>query len=252
MTFIESWLVYPIPPVDRADWNPVGLGQEEVSFESTDGTSLSGWLFTHPDPQHVVLYCHGNGEQVADNAQLMALLRDELDATVFVFDYRGYGKSQGKPNEAGVVADGMAAQAWLAERAGVATDQVVLIGRSIGGGIAIAMAAEQGAKALVLQSTFARMVDTAANLYPWLPVRLVMQNRYDSIGRIANYHGPVLQSHGTADQVVPMADGRRLFDAIPTDEKTFLEFHGGTHNTPPPPEYYDTLRAFLHQVNKQE
>ncbi|MGI9454941.1 MAG: alpha/beta hydrolase [Aeoliella sp.] len=249
MTFLETWLVYPIPPVSRANWNPVNLGHEDIWFESEDGTRLHGWLFAHDSPQHAVLYCHGNGEQVADNAQLMAFLRDHLDATVFIFDYRGYGKSDGRPHEAGVVADGKAAHKWLAEREGVATENVVLMGRSIGGGVVIASAAENGAKALVLQNTFARMVDTAAKMYPWLPVRLVMKNRYDSIARIASYLGPVLQSHGTADQLVPVADARVLFETIPTDRKQFIEQPGHTHNSEQPAHYYDELRVFLDAQN---
>jgi len=245
MTFIETWLVYPIPPMGRADWDPPNLGHEDVWLESADNTRLHGWLVEHPKPKHVVLYYHGNGAQVADNAQLMSLLRDRLDATVMVFDYRGYGKSEGKPHEAGVVADGIAAQQWLAQRAGVEVDEVVLMGRSIGGGVAIASAAELGAKALVLQSTFASMVDTAAMHYPWLPVRTLMRNRYDSLSRIANYSGPVLQSHGTDDQVVLHEQGEQLFRAIPSDDKQFVSHAGGTHNSPPPPDYYDKLRDFL-------
>lgn len=250
MTFLETWLVYPIPTVDRSDWSAGGIAHEDVQFESADSTRLHGWLFPHDDPERVVLYCHGNGEQVADNAELMDLLRDKLDATVLIFDYRGYGKSEGKPHEAGVVADGIAAHCWLAQRTGVAASEIVLIGRSIGGGMAIASAAQQGAKALVLQNTFARMVDTAAKHYPWLPVRLVMQNRYDSLERIANYTGPVLQSHGTDDQVVNIADARRLFEAIPGSAKEFVEIPRGTHNSPQPMEYYDTLRRFLEASGK--
>lgn len=245
MTFIETWLVYPIPPVSRADWNPTDLGHKDVWFESDDGTRLHGWLVEHPEPEHVVLYYHGNGAQVADNAQLMTLLREQLDATVMVFDYRGYGKSEGKPHEAGVIADGMAAQRWIAQHAGIDADEVVLIGRSIGGGVAIASAAELGAKALVLQSTFASMVDTAAMHYPWLPVRTLMRNRYDSLSRIANYEGPVLQSHGTDDRVVLHEQGKQLFEAIPSTEKEFITHEGGMHNTPQPPGYYEKLREFL-------
>jgi len=248
MTFIESWLVYPAPPTDSGDWHPPALGHQDVSFEAADGTRLHGWLLEHPDPQHVVVYFHGNGEHVAYNADLLKLLHDRLDATVLLFDYRGYGKSEGRPNEPGLVADGLAAHRWLADRAGVATAEVVLIGRSLGGAVAVASAAELGAKALVLQNTFASLVDTAAQLYPWLPVRLVMRNRYDSIDRIAAYHGPVLQCHGTADRIVPYEQGRRLFAAVPGQPAEWVDLEGQDHNSPMPMKYYEQLRAFLDRL----
>lgn len=247
MTFIETWLVYPVPPLSRSNWNPTDLGHEDVWIESADGTRLHGWLVEHDESKHTVLYFHGNGEQVADAAQRISLLRDELQASVLVFDYRGYGKSEGKPHEAGVVADGIAAQTWLANRTGMQPDEVVLIGRSIGGGVAVASAAELGAKALVLQSTFATMVDTAAMHYPWLPVRTLMRNRYNSLERIASYKGPVLQSHGTDDQVVLLEQGRELFEAVPSADKRFITHEGGMHNTPQPPGYYEELREFLNR-----
>src|SRR5207247_3727660 len=127
---------------------------------------------------------------------LVFRIQSNLAATVFVYDYRGYGRSRGKPAERGCVADGMAAHRWLAEREGVDMDDIVLMGRSIGGGVAVAAAAEQGARALVLEATFSRMTDAAANLYPWLPVRLVMSNRYNSVKRMQKFIWPLLQRPG--------------------------------------------------------
>lgn len=244
VSFLETWLVYPAPPRSEGNWSCGGQTHEEVEITSADGTRLHGWLFEHPSPEHVVIYLHGNGEHVGFSGRAMAELRRELDATVLVFDYRGYGKSEGKPFEAGVIEDGKAAQRWLAERLGMATSDIVLVGRSLGGGVAVAMAADQGAKALVLQNTFASMVDTAAKLYPWLPVRLVMRNRFNSLERIARYDGPVYQCHGRIDTLVPMSEGRRLFEAIPSQKKKFVELPGG-HNDPFPEDYYPGLREFL-------
>ncbi len=245
VTFLETWLVYPAPPRTDGDWNPEQYDFQDVWFDSADGTRLHGWLFEHPQPKNVLLYFHGNGEHVAYNADLMNFLRDELQATVFIFDYRGYGKSEGKPYEAGIVADGKSAHRWLAEQAGLPTGEVVLMGRSLGGGVAVASAAELGAKALVLQNTFARMVDTAADLYPWLPVRLVMRNRYDSLAHIANYKGPVFQSHGTSDETIPYEQAKRLFTAAPSERKRWFELPGAMHNSAYPREYYQQLRQFL-------
>jgi len=248
MTFLETWLVYPIPPVQRSDWVAAELEHEAVWFQAADGTRLHGWLVPHPQARRGIVYCHGNGEQVADNAEVAARLRDRLQASVLLFDYRGYGHSEGRPDEAGLIADGLAAQKWLASKTGLAPDQLIVMGRSIGGGVAVAMAARQGARALVLESTFARLVDVAACHYPWLPVRLLMRNRFDSLGRIKNYQGPVFQSHGTADRIVPIALGRALYEAAPSQQKVWLEIPAGDHNNEPPDAFYDALARFLDKV----
>lgn len=248
MTFLETWLVYPIPPVERSDWIAAELEHEAIWFHAADGTRLHGWFVPHPEARRALVYCHGNGEQVADNAELAAILRDRLQASVLLFDYRGYGHSEGKPDEAGLIADGLAAQKWLAGKMGLAPDNLVVMGRSIGGGVAVAMAVEQGAQTLVLESTFSRLVDVAAGHFPWLPVRLLMRNRFDSIRRIEAYQGPLLQSHGTADSIVPRELGHALYEAAPSTNKRWLEFPGGDHNDEPPDAYYDRLAQFLDEA----
>ena len=116
---IERSLVYPRPSRERGDWRPRWLRPQNVWFRSADNTKLHGWYIPNPDARRLVVYCHANGEHVADQANLVFRLQSHLSATMFVFDYRGYGRSRGKPHERGCVADGMAAQRWLAEREGV-------------------------------------------------------------------------------------------------------------------------------------
>jgi fermentation-respiration switch protein FrsA (DUF1100 family) len=246
---IERSLVYPIPSRERGDWRPRWLRPQNVWFRSGDGTKLHGWYAPAADPTRLLVYCHGNGEHVADQANLVFRLQSYLSATVFVFDYRGYGRSRGKPSERGCIADGLAAQRWLADREGVNTDDIVVLGRSLGGGVAVAMAAEQGARALVLESTFSRMTDAAASLYPWLPVRLVMRNRYNSLRRIKQYQGPLFQCHGMADEIVPIELGRRLHAAAPGRVKHFFEIANARHNDTPPSAYYAALSQFLDNVD---
>jgi fermentation-respiration switch protein FrsA (DUF1100 family) len=179
---------------------------------------------------------------------LIALLSDRLRASVFVYDYRGYGRSEGTPSEAGCIADGQAAREWLCQRLEIQPNDIILIGHSLGGGVSVALAADGGAKALVLENTFSRMVDVAAFSHWWLPVRLVMRNRYDSLARIQNYHGPVFQCHGSSDTLVPLRFGKELFDAAPTKDKTFVEGTGG-HDDGPPDGYYSALAKFLDAVD---
>ncbi len=250
MSLLETWLLYPAPSVELGDWNPTGLNHEDVWFESADGTKLHGWFVPHPNPKRAILYCHGNGEHIACNADLAAQLRDRLAASVFLFDYRGYGRSKGRPTEAGCIADGRAAQRWLAGRLGIAPTDIVLIGRSLGGAVAVALAADEGAQALVLENTFPTAPHVAALHFPWLPVKWAMKNRYDSLARLPRYHGPLLQCHGVDDRLVPLSLAKLLFDAASTPLKRWIEYPDLDHNSPWPPTYYDDLAAFLDQFGK--
>ena len=247
---IERSLVYPRPSRERGDWRPRSLRPQNVWFRSADSTKLHGWYVPNPEATRLIVYSHGNGEHVADQASLVVRLQQHLQATVFVYDYRGYGRSRGKPAERGCVADCLAAQRWLAEREGVSTEDIVLMGRSLGGGTSVAAAAEQGARALVVEATFPRMTDAAAFQYPWLPVRIFMRNRYNSIRRLQKYDGPFFQSHGTADEVVPLWMARKLFDSSQSRMKQFYEVNFARHNDTPPPAYYAALAAFLDRVDE--
>lgn len=241
----ETKLVYPSPDPSSGDWSPKHLEFEDVTFNSSDGTALHGWYFPHGEPERTILFFHGNAEDVSDLGDEMSSLRSEFNANVFVFDYRGYGKSEGSPTETGVLQDGVAAQRWLAERAGIPADQIVLYGRSLGGGVAVANAATEGASALILDRTFHSMVDVAAGMYPIFPIRWLMRNRYPSYERITVYNGPLLQLHGTADEILPFESGEKLFAASRSKEKTFLRIEGLTHNVPPPPDLFSGMHRLF-------
>jgi fermentation-respiration switch protein FrsA (DUF1100 family) len=249
---MERYLVYhpptPLPNYQLAK----DLGGEEVWLEASDGVKLHGWFYPHADPRFAVLYAHGNGEDAERNSQLMAQLRDELQASVLIFDYRGYGLSEGAPHEAGVILDGLAAQRWLAERMNIAPDRVVLYGRSLGGAVMVALAEQLGAKALIVHGSFADMTDLGAERYFWLPVRLLMRNRFPSAERIKNYDGPLLQIHGTEDRVVPLRLARPLFEASPSEHKRFIEVPGGTHNGPLSQETFKSVKEFLDHLPGNE
>jgi fermentation-respiration switch protein FrsA (DUF1100 family) len=245
LSFFERWLVYPAPRHSAADWVAADLPHDDVYFTAEDGTKLHGWYVPHENPKAVVLFAHGNGEHVARLAPLLKLLHDRAEVSVFAWDYRGYGRSAGKPHETNVLADARAAQLWLAERAGVRPEDVVVYGRSLGGAVAVGLAAQFPVRGMVLERTFAELVETAAYHFRWLPVRLMMKNRYPSAERIAAYQGPLFQSHGTEDRVVPFAMGKKLFDAATTKNKKFFVVEGGDHNGPQPDEYYQALGEFL-------
>jgi fermentation-respiration switch protein FrsA (DUF1100 family) len=251
---VERSFVYPAPPRNRGNWQPGWVQKEDVWFESRAHAGeaparLHGWFCPHPRARRVVLYAHGATEHVANLVSVIVRLQDTVQASVLVFDYRGYGKSDGVPSEAGCIADGLAAQQWLAERTGVLPEDIVLVGRSLGGAVCLAAAAERGARCLVLENTFARLSDVAAYQYPWLPVRRLMQNRYDSAARIANYRGSLLQLHGTRDRVVPAKFARELFAACPSTRKRFYTVRGGRHYEPTPLAFYSVLEGFLNEID---
>ena len=163
---------------------------------------------------------------------------------LLVFDYRGYGKSEGKPSEKGILLDARAARDWLAAKAGIAPSDVVLMGQSLGGGVAVDLAAKDGARGLVLASTFTSLPDAAKWHMPWLPVKTLMTMRLDSLQKIKNYEGPLLLSHGDADEMVPYEQGLALFRAAP-GPKRMITVQGGMHNSEQPEEYRAALDEFI-------
>lgn len=247
LALFETKLVYPIPAVAAGNWSP-DFPVETVQFQSADGTDLHGWLLEAPtNTQRWLLYCHGNGSDVASVAPYLDSLRAELPANIFVFDYRGYGHSDGTPHEAGVLADSEAALHWICERSGGAPDDIILMGRSLGGGVAVHLAAHHGARAAILERTFTRLTDAAKANYWWAPIDWVMRNRYASIEKIPHYEGPLLCSHGTHDRIVPFEQGRLLFDAAgaPASEKHFVTLENLGHNDPGTEDYNIQLVEFL-------
>jgi fermentation-respiration switch protein FrsA (DUF1100 family) len=244
MWFEESLIFFPFK-YPAGDWTPAGIVVEDANFTAADGTKLHGWYVPHEEPAAYVLFLHGNAGNVTDRIEALRALHDTVGAAVLILDYRGYGRSEGKPNEQGVLQDARAARSWLAERAGIDESQIVLLGESIGGAVAVQLAAEAPPRALVLQNPFTSMPDVAAVHYPFLPVRLLMDTQLNSLAKIKDYRGPLMISHGADDEVVPLAQGRRLFDAASSQQKQFFEIPGGTHNELLPPAYYLALREFL-------
>jgi hypothetical protein len=248
MMLLENKLIFPAPRYPVGDWEPMGLEFEDVYMTSADGTKLHGWYLDHPEPKAHLLFCHGNGEHVAYTAPGLQYLRDEFDVAVLAFDYRGYGRSEGSPNEPGVLADGQAAHAWLAARAEIDPDQVLLMGRSLGGAVAIDLAATNGARGLIVESSFPSLPDVAARIYWWAPIRLLMRTQLDSAEKIKRYRGPFLQCHGTSDELIPLALAKQLFEVAPAPDKRFVELPGLGHNEWLTPEYSLYLQQFLDEL----
>ncbi len=228
MMLFEESLIFMPSKYPEGNWKPPGLALEDAWFEA-DGHKLHGWFVAAENPRATVLIAHGNAGNVTHRAELLRHFR-AMGASVLVFDYRGYGRSEGSPNEAGVLADARAARRWLAQRTAVDESEIVLCGESLGGGVQVDLAASDGARGLILISTFDSIVGVAAYHYPWIPVRLLMRTRLDSWAKIPAYHGPLLQIHGRADTIVPLKLAQRLFDAA--GEPKELVSSRGDHNDP--------------------
>ncbi len=241
---VENRIVFFPHPYPIGDWTP-DPRVEDVWIDAPDGARLHGWLAEPAgDRRAVVLFCHGNGRNVTTRRHVLELYRDRMNATVLVFDYRGYGKSTGRPTEAGVLLDARAARRWLAARAGVREGDVVIAGHSLGGGVAVDLAAGDGARGLVIEGTFTNLPDVAEYHVPLLPMRSLMLAELNSVRKIPAYRGPLLQVHGDADRIVPYELGRRLFAAA-NEPKEFVTVPNGNHNDLYTPAFVAALDQFL-------
>ena len=244
LMFFEESLVFFPSPYPQGNWSPRGLRIEDAEFTAADGTRLHGWYLPRDDSRGAVLFCHGNAGNITHREEILRRLHHVTKVSVLIFDYRGYGRSQGKPSEAGVLADARAARDWLARRENLPPERLILMGESLGGAVAVHLAAEGPARGLILESTFTSLPDVAAHHFPWVPVRLLMRTRLDALSKIKDYRGPLLQCHGDQDTIVPYELGRRLFEAA-NEPKQFITFAGGDHNDLRDVSYYEKLGEFV-------
>ena len=214
---------YGVPSPAAAD----AAGMRAVSYETEDRLTLGSWYRASEGGKRTLVYFHGNAGHLGDRA---ALVQPYLQAGygVLLAGYRGYGGNPGWPDEAGFYADGRAALSWLAG-IGVSAGQTVLFGESLGTGVAVQMAVEHPVAGIVLQSPFTSVVDVGRDKMPWLPVSLLISDRFDSLSKIHRIAAPLLLIHGEADRVVPVGFGRRLFAAA-SEPKTARFVPGAGHD----------------------
>jgi uncharacterized protein len=205
-------------------------GSREVTVATEDGLRLHAWFVpaatTGRGP--AVLVCNGNAGNRALRAPLAAAL-SRAGLSVLLFDYRGFGGNPGRPSEDGLAADARAAQAWLAARPEVDPRRIAYLGESLGAAVALRLAVERPPAALVLRSPFTSLSDVGRLHYPWLPVGLLLADRYPSADRVADLAVPVLVVAGEHDRIVPAALSRRLYDAAAAP-KRFVLVAGADHN----------------------
>lgn len=204
-----------------------GMAFEEVSILTDDEVTLHGWFVPAGNQSPTLLYFHGNAGNISHRLEPLRQFH-RLGMSTFIIDYRGYGRSEGSPDEPGLYRDADAAWNYLTKTRGIADSSIVILGRSLGGAVAAYLAARVSPRALILESTFTSVPDRGGELYPYLPVRLLSRMEYDSFRRICSVRCPVLIVHSPEDEIVPFSHGRALFDAAP-EPKQFLQISGG-HN----------------------
>lgn len=242
----QSKLIYFPSRGIEATPKDLGLPYEDVRLTAADGVTISAWFVPHRDARATILFFHGNA---GNNSHRVAELKvlHHLGFSTMIVDYRGYGLSEGHPTEKGTYHDADAAWIYLTGQRGIPPESIVLFGESLGGAVAIDLAARVSPGALVAQSTFTSLGDVGAIHYPLLPVRLILQHRYESVHKVSRVRCPKLFIHSTDDSLVPFHNGRALYEAA-SPPKEFLETPG-EHNSGGfmySDEYARKLKSFIH------
>ena len=224
----------------------------EVYFPNSKKQKLHGVYFPyqavnpHDTPVGTILYAHGNGENVSQILGWAEQMRSDFRCNVLLFDYAGYGKSDGKPTAPGVLDDGLAALTYLRQTEAIPTDQIIVYGFSLGGSVAVDLASKHKVQALIVESSFTSLGEMGRKMLPFLPAEYLLREQLASIKKIGDVRCPVFISHGRADQVIPFSQGERLFEAA-NDPKTLFVVPEGWdyHSAPHSEEHREALRQFL-------
>jgi fermentation-respiration switch protein FrsA (DUF1100 family) len=224
----ERLIFYPVKTVDQTP-RDVGLDFDDLYFTARDGVSLHGWFIPYSGAQNTILWFHGNAGNIGHRVQNLRLLHDKVKINIFIFDYRGYGRSGGEISEAGSYLDGNAAMDFLRQRYNVNPRQLVLFGRSLGAAVAAEMATRVDSMAVILESPFVSVREMARAAFPLVPLGLLLSTRYDNLEKVRRVRSPLLVLHGDRDEVVPFAQGRIVFEAA-RQPKRFYAIAGAGHN----------------------
>jgi len=242
MSLLDQLFVYhPDPWIDQ-DWKArSGLPLEEVWFQASDGTKLFGWYVEQAATSAVVLWCHGNAGNIINRLEnLRELYR--LGLSVFLFDYRGYGRSQGSPSEEGLYQDALGAYDYLTRTRLIRPERIVLFGRSLGAAVAAEVASHKPAAGLILESSFPSIEAVARFHYGGVPVHWLLRAEFRLIDRLPQLSLPKLIVHGDQDEIIPLELGRQVFEAA-KPPKSFYVIKGADHNN----TYYVGGEPYFHR-----
>lgn len=227
-----------------------GLAYEEIDLKTTDGLSLNGWWIPGTGSPLTILWFHGNGGNISHRLNNIKLRHDLIGTNIFIFDYREYGRSEGRASEEGTYRDGDSAIQYLHSRGDIDPTKIVFLGESLGSAVAVEMATRHGCAALILESPFLSIPEMAKAIFPFLPIGSFLQTRYDTFSKIGQVRAPLLIVHGENDEIVPFQHGQRLFEAA-REPKEFYSIKRARHNDlymVGGQAYLETLNRFLGRV----
>ncbi|MEQ1828162.1 MAG: alpha/beta hydrolase [Pirellula sp.] len=244
MMSLETTLLFPAPPTAYGNWLAEEFGAKDVLVPN-GSDKVHTWVLKTTNAKTTLIFCHGNGESLGTLGWELAMLRDKWQANIVAFDYRGYGKTGGSPNESNILSDARCIGRWVQGHEDFRNQKLVVYGRSLGGAAAVEIANAIQTDGLILDRTFSSIVDVAASRYFFFPVRWVMRNQFKTIDKIATYHGHLLQWHGDRDELVPIRFGKKLFDACPSTQKEFIQVPGLHHNDEWPTSIWQAGKKLL-------
>ncbi|MCA9393719.1 MAG: alpha/beta hydrolase [Candidatus Omnitrophica bacterium] len=220
---LEYGLIYIPSREMKADPQSAGLAYEDVYLKTADGVRLNGWFLKGRGDTATMLFFHGNAGNISHRMERLALFRD-MGLNVFIIDYRGYGRSKGRPTEEGLYLDGFAAYDYLLKRDDVDPDRIIVYGASLGGAVAVEVAAKRPVAGLIVEASFTSIPDVAKLHVPWVP-RSWIGTRMDSLTKIRAIEAPKLILHSSDDEVIPYRMAESLFRAAP-EPKSFIPLNG--------------------------
>jgi fermentation-respiration switch protein FrsA (DUF1100 family) len=240
---LERFLIFhPIKANDSWEAPPTAPVQD-VELK-VNGCCIHAWWAPVESARSAVLFCHGNAGNLSHRGYAIERWHRTMHASVLLFDYPGYGRSEGKPDEPGCYRAAEAAYQWLVKDADVAPQRVLIVGESLGASVAAELARHHDHEALVLISGFTSIPDMAQVTFPVLPLRWLVRNRFDSLAKISECHRPIFIAHGTADRIVPYWMSKKLFEAA-NEPKRLFTMPDRDHNEPPGEDFYHALSEFL-------
>lgn len=225
MGCLENYFIYFPKPVDSYETANIDF-IEDCVFNCRDKTRLHGWYSPKEGAKSTILWFHGNAGNMNNRLEQFILMRRLLNANIFLFDYRGYGKSAGTPSEKGLYSDALAAYEFLINQKGIAPDTIYLYGQSLGAAVAAHLAHSGAGAGLILEAPFSSLLEIGSDLYPWLPAKFVTKERYDTKSRIGEIKQPILIIHGAEDNLVPLIHAQRLKAASKNAELLILKGAG--------------------------
>jgi len=250
---IEDKMIYFPAKHPEGIWNPEDYGVivEDSFFKTDDGLTLHGWFVPSRENKITLLWFHGNAGNLSHRLENIKFLH-RLNINVFIFDYRGYGKSEGGlPSEKTIYIDSRAAYRYLIEEKKILKENLFFFGMSLGGPLAIEMVKQFGCAGLIIESSFTSAKEMAGRMFPFLPIKYFIKTKFDAHEKIKEVTCPKLFIHGNRDTVVPFVLGQKLFDAAP-EPKEFYEIDGAGHNDTyiiGGDRYFDVINLFLRKNN---